>query len=291
MKELVIISGKGGTGKTTIAAAFATLAENKVVADCDVDAADLHIIMTPEVQEQGDFIGGKVPRINKELCTQCGLCRDLCRFDAITEEYLINKVNCEGCGVCFNFCPEKAIDFNQVVSGKWFISNTRFGPLIHAKLGIAEENSGKLVSLVRQKAKIKAEEEKHELIIIDGAPGIGCPVISCITGTDLILIVTEPTLSGIHDLKRTVELANHFGISSIVCINKFDLNTDMTKSIERYCYENKIKVMGKIPFDEQVVRALIQKKSISEHSSGIAAKAVKEMWQDISQVLFSNEKR
>jgi MinD superfamily P-loop ATPase len=291
MKELVIISGKGGTGKTTIAAAFATLAENKVVADCDVDAADLHIIMAPEIQEQGDFIGGKIPAINKELCTQCGLCRELCRFDAITEEYLINKVNCEGCGVCYNFCPEKAIDFNQVVSGKWFVSNTRFGPLIHAKLGIAEENSGKLVSLVRQKAKIKAEEEKHELIIIDGAPGIGCPVISCITGTDLILIVTEPTLSGIHDLKRTVELANHFGISSIVCINKFDLNTDMSQSIERYCYENKIKVMGKIPFDEQVVRALIQKKSISEHSSGIAAKAVKEMWQDISHVLFSNEKK
>jgi MinD superfamily P-loop ATPase len=286
MKELVIISGKGGTGKTTVAAAFATLAENKVVADCDVDAADLHIIMEPEVQEQGDFIGGKIPRINKELCTQCGLCRELCRFDAITEEYIINQINCEGCGVCYNFCPEKAIDFNPVVSGEWFISNTRFGPLIHAKLGIAEENSGKLVSLVRQKAKIKAEEEKKELIIIDGAPGIGCPVISCITGTDLILIVTEPTLSGIHDLKRAVELANHFNIASVICINKYDLNKEMTKSIEKYCITNQLRLVGKIPFDEEVVRALIQKKSIPEHSSGIAAKVVKEMWQDISHILF-----
>ncbi len=291
MKELVIISGKGGTGKTTVAAAFATLAENKVVADCDVDAADLHIIMDPEIQEQGDFIGGKIPRINKELCTQCGLCRELCRFDAITEKYIINHINCEGCGVCYNFCPEKAIDFNTVVSGKWFISNTRFGPLIHAKLGIAEENSGKLVSLVRQKAKIKAQEEKKELIIIDGAPGIGCPVISCITGTDLILIVTEPTLSGIHDLKRTVELANHFDIASVICINKYDLNKEMTESIEKYCTTNQLRLVGEIPFDEEVVRALIQKKSISEHSSGITAKVVKEMWQDIYHVLFSNGER
>jgi MinD superfamily P-loop ATPase len=291
MKELVIISGKGGTGKTTITAAFASLTDNKIVADCDVDAADLHIIMEPEVQSQGDFIGGKVPSINSELCTQCGLCRELCRFNAIDDRYVVNKINCEGCGVCYNFCPEHAIDFQQVVAGRWFVSKTRFGTLVHAKLGIAEENSGKLVSLVRQKAKIEAEKEGKELIIVDGAPGIGCPVISCITGTDMILIITEPSLSGIHDLQRALDLAYHFDIPAIVCINKFDLNTDMTRSIEKHCKEKNIKLMGKIPYDEEVIKALIQKKSVIEYPYGVAAKVVKEMWQDVSHVLFSNGKR
>lgn len=287
MKELVVISGKGGTGKTTITAAFATLADNKIVADCDVDAADLHIIMNPKIQSQGEFIGGNVPVINQELCTQCGLCKELCRFDAITEEYVVDKINCEGCGVCYNFCPENAIDFKPAVTGKWFISKTRFGTLVHARLGVAEENSGKLVSLVRQKAKLKAEEEGKDLIIIDGAPGIGCPVISCITGSDLVLIVAEPTLSGIHDLKRAVGLATHFNIPAAICINKFDLNTDMTKSIEQYCKSSQLKLLGKIPYDEEVVRALVQKKSIIEYSSGIAAQVTKEMWHHIAPLLVA----
>jgi MinD superfamily P-loop ATPase len=288
MKELVIISGKGGTGKTTITAAFASLTDNKIVADCDVDAADLHIIMEPKVQSQGDFIGGKVPSINLDLCTQCGLCRELCRFDAIDDGFIVNKINCEGCGVCYNFCPEHAVDFRPVVSGRWFISKTRFGTLVHAKLGIAEENSGKLVSLVRQKAKIEAEKEGKDLVIVDGAPGIGCPVISCITGTNLILIVTEPSLSGIHDLQRALGLARHFDIPVIVCINKFDLNIDMTRSIEKHCRENNAKLIGKIPYDEEVVKSLVQKKSVIEYAYGKAAKVIKDMWQDVSNSLLSD---
>jgi len=281
MKELAVISGKGGTGKTTITAAFAALAENKIIADCDVDAADLHIIMEPKIQSQGDFIGGNVPVINQNPCTQCGLCRELCRFDAINEVYRVEKVNCEGCGVCYTFCSEQAIDFNPVVSGEWYISKTRFGTLVHASLGVAEENSGKLVSLVRQKAKIVAEQEGKNIIIIDGAPGIGCPVISCLAGTDLVLVITEPTLSGLHDLKRAVELSAHFKVPSLVSINKYDLNVDMTKDIEKYCQENNLNLIAKIPYDEEVLKALLQKKSIIEYSNSTAAKIIKDMWSDI----------
>jgi len=281
MIELAVISGKGGTGKTTITAAFAALAENKIIADCDVDAADLHIIMEPKIQSQGDFIGGNVPVINQNPCTQCGLCRELCRFDAINEVYRVEKVNCEGCGVCYTFCSEQAIDFNPVVSGEWYISKTRFGTLVHASLGVAEENSGKLVSLVRQKAKIVAEQEGKNIIIIDGAPGIGCPVISCLAGTDLVLVITEPTLSGLHDLKRAVELSAHFKVPSLVSINKYDLNVDMTKDIEKYCQENNLNLIAKIPYDEEVLKALLQKKSIIEYSNSTAAKIIKDMWSDI----------
>ena len=208
MKELVIISGKGGTGKTSIVAAFASLAANKVLSDADVDAADLHLIMNPRATERHDFQAGHSAVINLDKCTACGLCRDLCRYDAISEDYTVTRMDCEGCGVCVYFCPEKAIDFPLKTCGEWYRSETRFGPMVHARLGIAEENSGKLVTLVRQEARKLAEARKLDLILTDGPPGIGCPVIASLGGTTAALIVTEPTVAGRHDCRRAVGCRN-----------------------------------------------------------------------------------
>ena len=218
IKQLTIISGKGGTGKTTITAAFASLARNVVIADCDVDAADLHLIFLPKILKEKEFYGGKVAYIKKDKCTQCGTCEELCRFEAI-KSCTVDPISCEGCKVCFYNCPEKAIEMKDNLSGHWYISTTRVGPMAHARLGIAEDNSGKLVSMVREQARILAEKEDKNLILIDGPPGIGCPVIAAITGVDLVLVVTEPTLSGIHDLDRAVRVADHFKIPVVVCIN------------------------------------------------------------------------
>ncbi|MFB0518064.1 MAG: ATP-binding protein [Acidobacteriota bacterium] len=286
MKELVVISGKGGTGKTTIVAAFAALAESKVVADCDVDAPDLHIILDPTIISRARFHGGKLASINKELCTECGRCRELCRFGAIDEDYVIDKVDCEGCGVCHHFCPAGAIEFNERISGEWFISQTRFGPMVHAQLGVAEENSGKLVTLVRQNARMLAEEERKELIIVDGAPGIGCPVISSIAGSDLVLIVCEPSLSGIHDMRRAAELAAHFAIPAAVCINKCDINNDVSESIKSYSLENNLQLVGEIPFDTSVIEAMVQRKSIVERSRGSVTHEIENMWQKTMRLLY-----
>ncbi|GAI05092.1 unnamed protein product, partial [marine sediment metagenome] len=219
MKQIVVISGKGGTGKSVIAGSFASLAKNKVMADCDVDAADLHLLLHPTVKETHEFSGGKTAFIDERRCTECGKCQEVCRFEAI-DNYVVDPISCEGCGVCFHICPEKAIKMVDDLSGKWFVSETKYGPFVHAKLGIAEENSGKLVTLVRQNAKLIAEKEKRDFVIIDGPPGIGCPVIASLSGVDIALIVTEPTLSGIHDLERIVGVAHHFGIKGVVCINK-----------------------------------------------------------------------
>ncbi|GAG12547.1 unnamed protein product, partial [marine sediment metagenome] len=216
MKELVVISGKGGTGKTSIVAAFASLVKNAVFADCDVDAADLHLVLEPKIMQKSDFSGGKRAAIVAEKCSGCGKCQELCRFDAIhlngegnnvvDKTFTVDSIACEGCKVCVEFCPVDAIEFNDCINGQWFISDTRFGPMVHAKLGIAEENSGKLVTLIRKEAKRIATEEEKDLIIIDGSPGIGCPVIASITGAELVLIITEPTLSGKHDLGRVADL-------------------------------------------------------------------------------------
>ncbi len=244
MKELIVISGKGGTGKTSLMAAFSSLAENKVLCDADVDAADLHLIMDPKVVRRTEFRSGNTAAINNDLCTECGLCREMCRWDAISAAYEVNSIDCEGCGVCVHFCPEKAIDFPENTCGEWFVSDTRLGPMVHARLGIAEENSGKLVSLVRQEARKLAESKKLDLILTDGPPGVGCPVIASIGGASAVLIVTEPTVSGKHDMERVAQLAAHFKVPAMICVNKFDLNLELTREIENYAEQKGYYLFG-----------------------------------------------
>lgn len=286
MKELVIISGKGGTGKTSIVAAFSSLTQNKVLCDADVDAADLHLILDPEVRNQHDFESGHTAIIDQDKCIECGLCRDLCRWDAISADFQVDAITCEGCGVCFYFCPEKAIDFPDNTCGEWFISDTRFGPMVHATLGIAEENSGKLVTLVRQEAKKLAEEKGLDLILTDGPPGIGCPVIASMGGASAVLIVTEPTVSGKHDMARVAELAAHFKIPGMVCINKYDLNTYETRDIENKAREYDLDVLGRIPFDPLFTKAMVQGQTLFEYNTkSTAGKAVKDVWEKVSVLL------
>ena len=281
MKQIVVISGKGGTGKSVIAASFASLAKNKVMADCDVDAADLHLLLHPTVKETHEFSGGKTALIDERACTQCGKCQEFCRFEAI-DNYVIDPISCEGCGVCFHICPEKAIRMVDNLSGRWFVSETKYGPFVHAKLGIAEENSGKLVTLVRQNAKLIAEKEERDFVIVDGPPGIGCPVIASLSGVDIALIVTEPTLSGIHDLERIVGVVHHFGIKGVACcINKCDLNLIVTQRIEEYCRHNNIELVGQIPFDISVTEALVRGLPIVEYSNNQAAHEIKNLWGKI----------
>ena len=282
MKELVIISGKGGTGKTSIVAAFASLAEDKVLCDADVDAADLHLVTGPRVRETHDFQGGSTAIINQDKCTECGLCRDLCRWDAINSDFEVDAFECEECGVCVYFCPEKAIDFPVKTCGQWFRSDTRFGAMIHARLGIAEENSGKLVTLVRQKARTFAEESGLDLLLTDGPPGVGCPVIASIGGASALLIVTEPTVSGRHDMERVVQLAAHFRVPAMVCINKFDLNLDQTQTIERYAKENGLETLGHIPFDASFTKSMVQGRTVLEYDKDCeGGEAVREVWLSV----------
>jgi MinD superfamily P-loop ATPase len=281
-RELVIISGKGGTGKTSITAAFASLAKNSVLCDADVDAADLHLLMQPTVLQTTDFIGGSKAEIRKEDCVECGVCRDLCRFSAISEDYTVDPISCEGCGVCVDLCPEKAIDFPVQKCGEWYISDTRFGSMVHARLGIAEENSGKLVSLVRREAERLAENKGCELILTDGPPGIGCPVIAAIGGATALLIIVEPTVSGLHDLQRVADLAAHFKVAGLVCINKFDLNTDMSSKIEDMCEKRRMATVGRIPFDPVFTKAMIEGKNIFEYApDSKAAHTTREVWESV----------
>jgi MinD superfamily P-loop ATPase len=282
MKELVVISGKGGTGKTSIMAAFASLAKNKVLCDADVDAADLHLLTDPEIKKRYDFQGGGIAVIDPDKCTQCGLCRELCRWEAISEQFEVDSIECEGCGVCVDFCPEQAIEFPLSTCGQWFISDTRFGPMVHARLGIAEENSGKLVTLIRQEAKKLAEKNKLDLIITDGPPGVGCPVIASIGGATALLIVTEPTVSGLHDMERVAQLADHFKVPGMVCVNKFDLNTDQTQAIEKLAKEKNMTVLGRIPFDPVFTKSMVQGKTIFEYNTdSTVGQAVKQLWRKI----------
>ena len=286
MKELVVISGKGGTGKTTLMAAFASLTKNKVLCDADVDAADLHLIMDPTTVERHDFQSGHTAVIDPEKCTECGLCRELCRWNAIDDGYRVDPIACEGCGVCFYFCPEEAIDFPMNTCGEWYRSETRFGPMVHARLGIAEENSGKLVTLVRQEAKKLAEKSHLDLILTDGPPGVGCPVIASLGGASAVLIVTEPTVSGKHDMERVAELAAFFKVPAMVCINKFDLNVHASGQIEAFVKDKGLSFVGRIPFDPAFTKAMVQGQTIFEYDGlSQAGDAVRELWDRAAGVL------
>jgi len=284
MKEVVVLSGKGGTGKTSIVGSFAALARDKVMADCDVDAADLHLLLGTSNREKNEFWSGQVAAIDKDRCTQCGLCQDLCRFNAI-RDYTVDRVSCEGCGFCSHICPVQAITMNECKAGDWFVSDTGYGPLVHARLGIAEENSGKLVALVRQQAKEIAGKNGLDLIISDGPPGIGCPVISSLSGASLALIVTEPTLSGIHDMERVLGVCGHFGVPAVVCINKYDLNEKNTAAIREYCRANGIDVAAMIPYDNIMTDAMVKGVPVVEYSGGEVAGEIKNLWRKIEDRL------
>jgi len=287
-RELVVISGKGGTGKTSVVASFAALARRAVLADCDVDAADLHLVLDPKVIRREKFSGGKRARIDPARCTACGRCQELCRFEAVhldapadggaERRFRIDPIACEGCGVCAWFCPERAIHFGPAVNGEWFVSETRHGPMVHARLGIAEENSGKLVSTVRAAAVELARQRGLDLVIIDGSPGVGCPVIASITGASLVLIVTEPTLSGRCDMQRVADLARHFGIPAMVCVNKWDLNPRVADEIESLARQRGLGLAGRVRYDGAVTEAQIHRQSVVEHGASACADEVRDVW-------------
>jgi MinD superfamily P-loop ATPase len=287
MKELVILSGKGGTGKTSLTAAFAGLSPNMILCDADVDAADLHLIMAPDTVETHDFIGGNEAKIDPGKCSGCGQCMAVCRFNAVSEyagSYTVDSIDCEGCGVCVDLCPEQAVAFPRKICGQWFFSHTRFGDMVHARLGIAEENSGRLVALVREEARKRGTAMQADLLLTDGPPGIGCPVIASMGQAGAVLIVTEPTVSGIHDMERVADLAAHFKIPAMVCINKYDLNPDQARAIETIAGEKQLDLVGTIPFDPAFTRAMIQGVSIVEtHKDSPAGKAVIKIWEKVMQ--------
>lgn len=285
MKQIAVISGKGGTGKTVIAASFAALAENKIMVDCDVDASNLHLLLTPAIKEKHSFKSGFTAIIDKDKCTECGKCIEICRFEAIGADYRVDPISCEGCAFCSFVCPVHAINMEENLSGEWFISETRYGPMVHAKLGIAEENSGKLVSLVKQKAKELAEKQNFDLIIIDGSPGIGCPVIASLSGVNYAVVVTEPTLSGLHDADRVIQVAAHFEVPVKLIVNKYDLNIEITEEIERYCKDKDIDIIGKIPFDDSIVKAMVEGKTIIEYDSCKSEKEIRRIWESLEENL------
>lgn len=285
MKELLVISGKGGTGKTSIVGALSALAGDKIMADCDVDASNLHLLLNPVVQEQLPFYGLKKARIDPELCVKCGYCAEYCRFDAI-KHFEVEGFSCEGCGVCRLVCPEEAVKMEDHLAGHIKISETVYGPLVYAKLGIAEENSGKLVAAVRKEARQIAEKKDCRLIITDGPPGIGCPVISCLPGADMVMIVTEPTNSGIHDLDRVLRLVEHFEGKAVVCINKWDISCSNSEQIECLCLARNIPVVGRIPYDPAVYDALKAGRLYMEYDHSPAAEATLNIWDGLTQIIY-----
>lgn len=286
INEIVIISGKGGTGKTSVTASFAVLADRPVIADCDVDAADLHLVLSPRVLKRHEFWSGREAVIRRDDCTGCGECVTHCRFDAIKADgrsgarFVIDPVSCEGCGVCVRYCPEEAIDFPERLCGEWMISETRCGPMVHARLGIAAENSGKLVTTVRREARRLATEQGRELILVDGPPGIGCPVIASLTGASLVLAVTEPTVSGEHDLTRVLSLASHFHMPAAVCVNKWDLNPAMTERIEAKAREQGARVVGRISYSQDVTAAQLREQAVVELDTPVAAE-IRTIWKEL----------
>lgn len=297
MKELVVVSGKGGTGKTSIAASFAVLAGRAAIADCDVDAADLHLVLAPKIRQRNEFFSGRIASIRPEDCRDCGVCLDPCRFGAVIEVdkalhgagFAIDSTACEGCGVCVRLCPFKAIDFSERLCGEWMVSGTRCGPMVHARLGVAAENSGRLVSTVREMARLVAEQEDCRLIIADGPPGIGCATIASLTGASLALAVTEPTVSGEHDLERILALTRHFGIPAAVCVNKWDLNPAVTERIERMAEQAGASLAGRIRYDQAVSRAQLLERAVVE-TDAPCAEDIRKVWQELEIKMGANLK-
>ena len=283
MKELVVISGKGGTGKTSVTAALAALSTNAVCADCDVDAADLHLLLDPQIERDEPFISGNIARIDAAVCDGCRICYDLCRFEAINSGAVcrVNSTACEGCGVCVHFCPQQCIEFPPRRCGQWFISSSRFGIMVHAALDIGAENSGKLVSLVRREARAMAQQQGSDLIIVDGPPGIGCPVIAATTGADAVLVVSEPTCSGEHDLKRVLKLCSHFAVPAYVCVNKWDINAAMSDVIKAVTQQHGAEFIGTIPYDKQITAAQIAGKTVVEIGNSAASVAITQIWAEL----------
>lgn len=287
MTEIAILSGKGGTGKSTLCASFATMEHDVVVADCDVDAADMYLVLSPEDYIENNFITGYKARLDQTTCIKCGLCIEKCRFRAISlvdGDVTISDTSCDGCKLCSRICPTQSITMIPNNKSCWYIGNYRNGKLVHARLDPGEENSGKLVSIVREKARKLIDENNWKYVIIDGPPGTGCPVIASITGgVDKVVVVTEPTNSGFHDLKRIMELVINYKIKPYVVVNKSDLNTDITKRIENWCADNGISLAGTIPFDDLVVQAMINCKSVVEWSpESEVSMAIKSIWEKVN---------
>ena len=284
MAEILFISGKGGTGKTSITAAMVHLADNPVICDLDVDAPDLHLILRPELIQQTEFYSGNEAIIDPDKCSACGTCHEMCKYDAVYEAdgvYAINPLNCEGCKVCVHFCPEQAIDFPERHCGAWYISRTRMGTMVHAQLFPGQENSGRLVALLRQQARELAEAENKQMIISDGPPGIGCPVISSLSGTDYVVAVTEPTPSGLHDLERVLELCGHFKVPAGIIINKCDLSEQTSRRIEELTLSPDLDLLAKLPFSREVTEAMLQAKAVNELGSSPLDEELKRAWSKI----------
>lgn len=289
MKEIVIISGKGGTGKTSITASFAYLAgKDAVVADCDVDAADLHLLLKPDFGKSDYFYSGYVAEINQDDCNQCDACADICRFDVIPlidGEYIVDSINCEGCGYCPRVCPTDAIEMKDVRAGAWYVSTTKVrSAMVHARLGIGADNSGKLVTKVKNKAKEIANEKKANFIIVDGSPGIGCPVVASLSGADFVVLITEPTISGLHDLKRVYQLLKSFKLNAGCIINKFNLNKDVTTKIKSFLDDEEIIHIADLPYDENFTKAMIQGKTIVEYGEDELNSLINSSWEKIKNI-------
>lgn len=291
LKQLVIVSGKGGTGKTSLAAAFSHLAYTNsptikaVIADVDVDAANLGLLLHPQRIETHDFIGGSIGVIESNRCQGCGICEQICRFDAIQQvngAYSIDPMACDGCAACVYQCPEGAVVMHPQIVGQWYRSETHLGPLFHADLHPGKENSGKLVTLARQNARLLAMDENYQMIIIDGPPGIGCPVISAVAGADMVLVVAEPTAAGIHDMERVLQLASHFCIPAVVCINKADVYPAGSDQIINYCNQHEIEVIGQIRYDESVIRAVIDGEPVTaQFPEAPASQVIRHIWLSV----------
>lgn len=287
MKQILVISGKGGTGKTIVAASLVVLAKKSLIADCDVDAADLHLLLHPEIKQTRDFTGLPKAIIDQGKCTGCGECIKVCKYNAILKnddsQYRIDTISCEGCAVCTHICPAQAISMEEHKAGQWFISETQFGTMVHAKLGIAEENSGMLVTTVRKEAQAIAQKNNLEYVIIDGPPGIGCPVIASLTGVDIALIVTEPTLSGIHDMTRVLKLTDSLGIKAACVINKYDININNTEKISDLCYNTETPILGQIPYDESVIESIVAGVPLPMHVDNNTTAILEQIWQQLKE--------